>query len=115
MTSTTFDLPGCQIDKQLDLCRGVLVRSVGFAKGFTGGFKALKAEEVPQNTDVVNEAREEAVSRLMEHARHRAHKRLRAAQTARNRSGGHQVPKRGEIAVAGCLGQSQPHLGGEDG
>ncbi len=69
MMSTTFDLPGYQIDKQLGLCWGVLVRSVGFAKGFTGGFKALKAGEVPQYTDVVNQAREEAVSRLMEHAR----------------------------------------------
>ncbi len=69
MMSTTFDLPGYQIDRQLGLCWGVLVRSVGFAKGFTGGFKALKAGEVPQYTDVVNQAREEAVSRLMEHAR----------------------------------------------
>lgn len=69
MMSTTFDLPGYRVDKQLGLCWGVLVRSVGFAKGFTGGFKALKAGEVPQYTDVVNEAREEAVSRLMAHAR----------------------------------------------
>ncbi|MBI1349809.1 MAG: heavy metal-binding domain-containing protein [Actinomycetales bacterium] len=69
MMSTTFDLPGYQIDKQLGLCWGVLVRSVGFAKGFTGGFKALKAGEVPQYTEVVNQAREEAVTRLMEHAR----------------------------------------------
>ncbi|MCX6459284.1 MAG: YbjQ family protein [Actinobacteria bacterium] len=67
--STTFDIPGYQIDRQLGLCWGTLVRSVGFAKGFTGGFKALSAGEVPQYTDVVNKARETAVERLMEHAR----------------------------------------------
>lgn len=67
--STTFEIPGYQIDRQLGLCWGTLVRSVGFAKGFTGGFKALSAGEVPQYTDVVNKARETAVERLMEHAR----------------------------------------------
>ena len=37
MMSTTFDLPGYKVDRQVGLCWGVLVRSVGFAKGFTGG------------------------------------------------------------------------------
>lgn len=69
MMSTTFDLPGYKVDRQLGLCWGVLVRSVGFAKGFTGGFKALQAGEVPQYTDVVNQAREQAVERLMAHAK----------------------------------------------
>lgn len=69
MMSTTFDLPGYRVDRQVGLCWGVLVRSVGFAKGFTGGFKALQAGEVPQYTDVVNQARQEAVDRLMAHAK----------------------------------------------
>lgn len=69
MMSTTFDLPGHTVDEQLGLCWGVLVRSVGFAKGFTGGFKALQAGEVPQYTDVVNQARQQAVERMMQHAR----------------------------------------------
>lgn len=68
MMSTTFDLPGYKVDQQIGLCWGVLVRSVGFAKGFTGGFKSLQAGEVPQYTDVVNKAREQAVDRMMEHA-----------------------------------------------
>lgn len=69
MMSTTFDLPGYTVDQQLGLCWGTMVRSVGFAKGFTGGFKALAAGEVPQYTDVVNQARLTVVTRLMEHAR----------------------------------------------
>ncbi len=69
MMSTTFDLPGYTVDATLGMCWGVLVRSVGFAKGFTGGFKALAAGEVKQYTDVVDMARKEAVERLMAHAR----------------------------------------------
>ncbi|HEV8024589.1 MAG TPA: heavy metal-binding domain-containing protein [Candidatus Nanopelagicales bacterium] len=69
MMSTTFDLPGYKVDQQMGLCWGVLVRSVGFAKGFTGGFKSLQAGEVPQYTGVVNEARKQSVERLIEHAK----------------------------------------------
>ena len=69
MMSTTFEIPGYRIERQIGLCWGTLVRSVGFAKGFTGGFKALAAGEVPQYTEVVNKAREQAVERLMEHAK----------------------------------------------
>lgn len=68
MMSTTFDLPGYKVDQQVGLCWGVLVRSVGFAKGLTGSFKSLQAGEVPQYTDVVDKAREQAVERMMEHA-----------------------------------------------
>ena len=69
MMSTTFDIPGYQVDEHLGMCWGVLVRSVGFAKGFTGSFRALAAGEVPQYTNVVNAAREQAVERLMAHAK----------------------------------------------
>ncbi len=68
MMSTTFDLPGYKVTETKGMCWGVLVRSVGFAKGFTGGIRSLAAGEVPQYTDVVNKAREQAVERLMEHA-----------------------------------------------
>lgn len=68
-TSTTFDPPpGYRIDKSIGLCWGLLVRSVGFAKGFTGSFRALKAGEVPQYTEVVDSARTDAVQRMMNHA-----------------------------------------------
>lgn len=68
-TTTTFDAPpGYKIEKTIGLCWGVLVRSVGFAKGFTGSFKALSAGEVPQYTEVVDQARREAVQRMMDHA-----------------------------------------------
>ena len=68
-TSTTFEAPPAyRIDKSIGLCWGVLVRSVGYAKGFTGSFRSLKAGEVPQYTEVVDEARKDAVQRMMDHA-----------------------------------------------
>lgn len=68
-TSTTFDPPpGYRVERSIGLCWGLLVRSVGFAKGFTGSFRSLKAGEVPQYTEVVDSARTDAVQRLMDHA-----------------------------------------------
>jgi uncharacterized protein YbjQ (UPF0145 family) len=66
--STTFDLPGYRIERQIGLCWGVVVRSVGFAKGFTGSLRALKAGEVSQYTAVLEEARRHALDRLIQHA-----------------------------------------------
>ncbi len=66
--TTAFEIPGHTTTQHLGLTWGVLVRSVGFAKGFTGSFKALKAGEVPQYTDVVDKARRDALERLIQHA-----------------------------------------------
>ena len=66
--TTAFDISGFVIEKHVGLTWGVLVRSVGFAKGFTSGFKALKAGEVPQFTEVVDQTRRQALERLIEHA-----------------------------------------------
>jgi uncharacterized protein YbjQ (UPF0145 family) len=66
--TTTFDLPGHMIERQLDLCWGLVVRSVGFTKGITGGFRSLRAGEVPEYSEVVDHARSVALERLREHA-----------------------------------------------
>lgn len=66
--STTFELLGYTVHHQVGLCWGIVVRSVGFAKGFTGSFKALGAGEVPQYTEVVDSARHTAMERLVWHA-----------------------------------------------
>jgi uncharacterized protein YbjQ (UPF0145 family) len=67
--STTFELHGMTIERQLGLVWGLVVRSVGFAKGFTAGFTALSAGEVPQYTEVVDHARHQAMNRLFDHVR----------------------------------------------
>lgn len=40
----------------------------GVRQGSTGGFRALKAGEVPEYTDVVDQARRDSLGRLIEHA-----------------------------------------------
>ena len=67
--STTFEIPGYQVDRMVGLCWGLVVRSVGIAKGLTGGLRSLKAGEVPEFTQVVDESRHHALERLMDHAR----------------------------------------------
>lgn len=66
--STTFDLPGHRVVATRGLAWGLIVRSVGFAKGLTGGLKSLRAGEVSEFTEVVDHARRAAVERLVAHA-----------------------------------------------
>lgn len=67
-TSTTFDLPGYRVERTLGMCWGLMVRSVGLTRGFTGGLKAMRAGEVPEFTNVVDQARSTAMARLVAHA-----------------------------------------------
>ena len=66
--STTFDLPGYEVDRTLGMCWGLIVRSTGFAKGVSGAFRSLRAGEVQQFTEVVDMARRTALERLVAHA-----------------------------------------------
>ncbi len=67
--STTFDFVGWRVERQIGLCWGLVVRSVGFVKGFTGSLRALRAGEVDEYTAVLDQARRHALDRLIEHAR----------------------------------------------
>jgi uncharacterized protein YbjQ (UPF0145 family) len=67
--STTFDFAGWRVQRQIGLCWGLVVRSIGFTKGVSGGFRAMKSGEVPQYTEVLELARRHALDRLIEHAR----------------------------------------------
>jgi uncharacterized protein YbjQ (UPF0145 family) len=68
-TSTTFDLPGHTVERTLGLSWGLIVRSVGLTKGFTGAMRSLRAGEVREFSSVVDQARHTALERLVEHAR----------------------------------------------
>jgi uncharacterized protein YbjQ (UPF0145 family) len=67
-TSTTFELPGHTVEQTLGLCWGLIVRSVGLTKGLTGSLRSLRAGEVREFTEVVDQARHTALERLTEHA-----------------------------------------------
>ena len=66
--STTFDFPGSTVERHIGLAWGLVVRSVGFAKGFTGSIRALRSGEVDEYTEVLEQARRHALDRLIEHA-----------------------------------------------
>ena len=67
--ATALEIPGRAIERYVGLCWGLTVRSVGLSKGITGAVRSLKAGEVEQYTNVVEQARQHALERLVEHAR----------------------------------------------
>jgi uncharacterized protein YbjQ (UPF0145 family) len=67
--TTAFELQGWRIERQVGVCFGLVVRSVGLAKGVTGAFRSLKAGEVPQYTQLLEDSRRHAMDRMIENAR----------------------------------------------
>lgn len=66
--TTAQELPGVQVAESLGLCFGLIVRSMGFAKGFTASFSALRSGEVSQYTEVLEDSRRHAVDRMIANA-----------------------------------------------
>ena len=66
---TTFDLDGHEITETLGACFGLVVRSMGLARNFTAGFRQLRAGEVPQYTELLEDSRRQAIDRMVENAR----------------------------------------------
>ena len=66
--STTFEVPGTQITKYCGSCFGVVVRSMGFAKGIGASFKALAGGEVGQYTELLEDSRRHALDRMTQNA-----------------------------------------------
>ncbi len=66
--TTALQFPDRQIEKSLGMVFGVVVRSMGMAKGITAGFKALAGGEVKQYTRLVEDSRRHALDRMIENA-----------------------------------------------
>ncbi len=66
--ATTDTIPGRTIVRYVGPAFGVIARSMGFAKGFTGSFKALRSGEVKEFTITLEAARHHAVERMIENA-----------------------------------------------
>lgn len=64
--STTFDIPGYRITQYRGACYGLVVRSLGMAKGIGASFKALAGGEVSQYTRLLEDSRRHALDRMME-------------------------------------------------
>jgi uncharacterized protein YbjQ (UPF0145 family) len=67
--TTAFELPGAVVEQNLGVCFGLVVRSMGFAKGFTAGFKALRQGEVSEYTELLEDSRRHALDRMVANAR----------------------------------------------
>jgi len=67
--TTAFELPGMAVEQNLGVCFGLVVRSMGFAKGFTAGFKALRQGEVSEYTELLEDSRRHAIDRMVANAR----------------------------------------------
>ena len=67
--TTGLELPGRTVNQNLGITFGLVVRSMGVAKNFTAGFKALRQGEVTQYTDLLEDARRHALDRMVENAK----------------------------------------------
>ena len=67
--TTAFELPGSVVEQNLGVCFGLVVRSMGFAKGFTAGFKALRQGEVSEYTELLEDSRRHAIDRMVANAK----------------------------------------------
>ena len=66
--TTVLEFPEYSIDRSLGMVFGVVVRSMGMAKGITAGFKAMAGGEVKQYTRLVEDSRRHAMDRMIENA-----------------------------------------------
>jgi uncharacterized protein YbjQ (UPF0145 family) len=66
--TTALEFPDRQLQRSLGMVFGVVVRSMGMAKGITAGFKALAGGEVKQYTRLVEDSRRHALDRMIENA-----------------------------------------------
>lgn len=62
-------LPGYRIVKTIGFTWGLIVRSRGLGGNITAGLRSLAGGEIHEYTQLLNQAREQALDRLKEHAK----------------------------------------------
>jgi uncharacterized protein YbjQ (UPF0145 family) len=67
--TTAFEFTGLRIERNVGLVFGLVVRSMGLAKGIGAGFRALAGGEVSQYTRLLEDSRRHALDRMIENAR----------------------------------------------
>ena len=67
--TTAFTLPGKNIDADLGVAFGLVVRSMGFTKALGAGFTAMRQGEVTQYTALLEDSRRHAIDRMIDNAR----------------------------------------------
>jgi uncharacterized protein YbjQ (UPF0145 family) len=67
--TTGLELRGFTVQRDLGVAFGLVVRSMGMAKQFTAGFRAMRQGEVPEYTELLEDSRRHAMDRMIENAR----------------------------------------------
>lgn len=71
LLSTTDEIPGKKIVKHLGLVRGNTIRARHIGKDILAGLRNLVGGEVTEYTKLMAESREQAIDRMIEHAKNR--------------------------------------------
>lgn len=66
--TTALEFPGWQIEQNLGITFGVVVRSMGAVKGIGASFRGIAGGEVKQYTQLVEDSRRHAIDRMIENA-----------------------------------------------
>jgi uncharacterized protein YbjQ (UPF0145 family) len=66
--TTALEFPEWRIERSVGMVFGLVVRSMGAAKGITAGFRALAGGEVKQYTKLLEDSRRHALDRMIENA-----------------------------------------------
>ncbi len=66
---TTFEVPGRSITQTLGLVRGNVVRSRFIGRDIVAGLRMVVGGEIHEYTKLLAESREQALDRMIEHAR----------------------------------------------
>jgi len=69
MLLTSNHAPGYKIDKVLGLVYGITVRSRGIGGNIMAGLRSIAGGEINEYTEMAQQARQQALDRLAEHAR----------------------------------------------
>ena len=67
--TTAFEFPEYDIQRTLGTTFGIVVRSMGVARGFLSIFRTVAGGEVKQYTKLLEDSRRHAMDRLVENAR----------------------------------------------
>jgi uncharacterized protein YbjQ (UPF0145 family) len=67
--TTAFELFGARVVESRGACFGLVVRSMGLAKGFSAALNTLRQGEVSQYTELLEDSRRHAIDRMVDNAR----------------------------------------------
>jgi uncharacterized protein YbjQ (UPF0145 family) len=67
--TTALQFPDRSVDKSLGMVFGVVVRSMGLARGIGAAVKSLAGGEIKQYTRLVEDSRRHALDRMIENAK----------------------------------------------